>query len=107
MHAQPPEIEGSITSSRWICALSCMLILQFANITNRIAFLHVSRNVWKVLWGYSFIIWVYVVAFQIVNPESPYWNLAWWLPWLRLDYLSEAAFVLSFLFAFLWQRTKE
>lgn len=68
---------------------------------------HVSKNVWKVLWGYSFIIWVYVVAFQIVDPRSPYWDVASWLPWLRMDYLGEAAFVLSFIFALLWQLSKE
>jgi hypothetical protein len=60
-----------------------------------------------VLWVYSFAIWVYVVAFQIVNPSSPHWAFASWLPWLQMDYLGEAAFVLSFIFALLWQQTKE
>jgi hypothetical protein len=67
---------------------------------------HIRRYVWKVLCIYSFAVWVYVVAFQVANPDSVYWGLAWWLP-VRLDYLGEAAFVLSFVFALLWQRTKD
>jgi len=67
---------------------------------------HIRRYVWKVFCVYSFAVWVYVIAFQVVNPDSVYLGLAWWLP-IRLDYLGEAAFVLSFVFALLWQRTKE
>lgn len=67
----------------------------------------VNRNVWKVLCVYSFAIWVYVVACQIGIPNSEYWSFAWWLPWLRMDYLGEAAFALSFIFALLWQVKKE
>jgi len=58
-----------------------------------------------IMWMYSFAIWVYVVAFQIVNPMSPYWPVAWWLP-VRMDYFGEAAFVLSFIFAVAWVRSR-
>ena len=54
-----------------------------------------------ILWAYSFAIWIYVVAFQIANPRSPYWPVAWWLP-IRMDYFGEIAFMLSFVFAISW-----
>lgn len=43
-------------------------------------------------------VWLYVIAMQLRYPDSVYWPLAVWLP-IRLDYLGEAAFVLSFVFA--------
>ncbi len=69
-------------------------------------FFNLKRSTWKVLWGYSLAVWLYVVAMQLANADAVYWGLAWWLP-VRLDYLGEAGFVLSFVFALLWQRTKE
>jgi len=51
-----------------------------------------------VIWGYSMGVWLYVIAMQLRYPDSVYWPLAVWLP-IRLDYLGEAAFVLSFVFA--------
>ena len=51
-----------------------------------------------VVWGYCFAVWLYVIAFQLRYPFSAYVNLAWWLP-IRMDYLGEVAFVLSFIFA--------
>ena len=62
---------------------------------------HIPRYVWKVSCLYSFAVWVYGVTFQFVNPDSVYWGLAWLLP-IRLDYVTEAAFVLSFVSALLW-----
>jgi len=58
-----------------------------------------------ILWAYSFAIWVYVVAFQIANPMSPYWPVALWLP-IRMDYFGEIAFVLSFVFAIVWVKLR-
>ncbi|MGA2973288.1 MAG: hypothetical protein ABSE39_11805 [Candidatus Bathyarchaeia archaeon] len=55
------------------------------------------RRVSIVLWGYSFAVWVYVIAMQLRYPESPYWPFAVWIP-VRLDYLGELAFFLSFIF---------
>jgi len=56
------------------------------------------RRVCFVLWGYSFAIWLYVIAYQLSNNGDVYDPLAWWLP-IRMDYLGEAAFVLSLIFA--------
>ena len=55
------------------------------------------RRVCFVLWGYCFAFWLYVIAYQIASGDitDP---LAWWLP-IRMDYLGEAAFVLSLVFA--------
>ena len=55
------------------------------------------RRVSIVLWGYSVAVWVYVIAMQLRYPESPYWPFAVWIP-VRLDYLGELAFFLSFIF---------
>lgn len=55
------------------------------------------RRVSIVLWGYSFAVWLYVIAMQIRYPESPHWPFAVWIP-VRLDYLGELAFFLSFIF---------
>ena len=43
-------------------------------------------------------VWLYVIAYQLRYNDSVYNTLAWWFP-IRMDYLGEAAFVLSFLFA--------
>jgi hypothetical protein len=55
------------------------------------------RRVSLVLWGYSFAVWLYVIAMQLRYPESPYWPFAVWIP-VRMDYLGEGAFFLSFIF---------
>lgn len=55
------------------------------------------RRVSIVLWGYSFGVWLYVIAMQLRYPESPYWPFAVWIP-IRLDYIGELAFFLSFIF---------
>jgi len=54
---------------------------------------------------YSFVMWVYVISFQIVVPESVYWPLALWLP-IRMDYFGEASLVSSFIFAVLWVKLR-
>ena len=51
-----------------------------------------------VIWGYLVAVWLYVIAFQLRYRNGVYDVLAWWLP-IRMDYLGEAAFVLSFIFA--------
>ena len=51
-----------------------------------------------VLCAWSLSVWLYVIAMQLQYPEAVYWPLAVWVP-IRLDYLGEAAFVLSFVFA--------
>ena len=56
------------------------------------------QRVLVVVWGYTIAVWLYVVAMQLRYPSSVYWSLALWLP-IRLDYLGEAAFILSFLLA--------
>jgi hypothetical protein len=48
---------------------------------------------------FSFAISAYVISFQIAHPESVYWQLALWLPWIRLDCFGEAGFIASFVFA--------
>jgi hypothetical protein len=51
-----------------------------------------------VIWGYWLAVWLYVIAMQLRYPNTVYWPLAVWLP-IRLDYLGEAAFFISFVFA--------
>lgn len=67
--------------------------------------LAMGRMMVTILWAYSFAIWVYVVAFQIANPMSPYWPVALWLP-IRMDYFGEIAFMLSFVFALVWLKLR-
>jgi hypothetical protein len=63
------------------------------------------RKIAAILWFYSFAIWMYVIAFQIVQPKSVFWPLAVWLPrWVRLDYFGEAGFIASFGFALIWAK---
>jgi len=56
------------------------------------------RRISFVIWGYLLAIWVYVIAYQLRYRGGIYDVLAWWLP-IRMDYLGEAAFVSSFIFA--------
>ena len=56
------------------------------------------RRFCTVSWGYCLAVWLYVIAYQLRYNDSVYNTLAWWFP-IRMDYLGEAAFVLSFLFA--------
>ena len=58
-----------------------------------------------ILWAFSIGIWVYVVAFQVANPMSPYWLVAPWLP-IRMDYFGEIAFIFSFVFAIGWVKLR-
>lgn len=60
--------------------------------------LNLIQRVSLVIWGYCAAVWLYVIAMQLRYPDSVYWPLALWLP-IRLDYLGEAAFALSFAFA--------
>lgn len=57
-----------------------------------------SKGLLLVAWGYSFAVWLYVIAMQLFYPQSIYWPLATWLP-IRLDYFGEGAFVFSFIMA--------
>jgi len=56
------------------------------------------KSLLMIAWGYTFAVWLYVVAMQLFHPESLYWPLATWMP-IRLDYFGEAAFICSFLMA--------
>ncbi len=49
-----------------------------------------------IVWGYAFAVWLYVIAMQLVYPNSLYWPVATWLP-IRLDYFGESAFFFSFI----------
>ena len=51
-----------------------------------------------VLWGYCLAVWLYVIAYQMRYRNGIYDTLAWWLP-VRMDYIGEVAFALSFVFA--------
>ena len=65
------------------------------------------RRILAVLSIYCCLCWLYVIVFQMVNLESPYWPLAVWLPtWVRMDYFGETNFLLSFLFAVIWAKLK-
>ncbi len=48
------------------------------------------------VWGYTFAVWLYVIAMQLVYPGALYWAVATWLP-IRLDYFGESAFFISFI----------
>ena len=56
------------------------------------------RRLCFVLWGYCFAVWLYVIAYQLKYPDAICQLLVSWLP-IRMDYMGEAAFVLSFIFA--------
>jgi hypothetical protein len=73
---------------------------QHAHLNGRFA---VWRSIAVILWGYCTAVWLYVISFQMVNPDSPYWKVAVWLP-IRMDYFGESAFVASFIFAIMWAR---
>jgi len=64
-----------------------------------------SRMMITILWAFSVAIWIYVVAYQIANPTSPYWLVASWLP-IRMDYFGEIAFMFSFVFAIGWAKLR-
>jgi hypothetical protein len=49
-----------------------------------------------VAWGYSFAVWLYVIAMQLFYPGALYLPVATWLP-IRLDYFGESAFFVSFI----------
>ena len=54
------------------------------------------RSLLLIVWGYAAAVWLYVIAMQLVYPNSLYWQIATWLP-IRLDYFGESAFLLSFI----------
>ena len=57
---------------------------------------------------FSLLCWAYSVGIQFfLDGNAVYWELAWWLPWLRIDYFGEAGFVVSFLCAVAWALTSE
>lgn len=56
------------------------------------------KKLLPVVWGYTFLVWLYVIAMQLRFPDSVYWPLSVWLP-IRMDYLGEIAFVFSFILA--------
>lgn len=60
------------------------------------------RMAFVIMSVYGILCWTYVIAFQMVNPESVYWPLAVWLPWIRMDYFGETLFIASFIFAMVW-----
>ena len=52
------------------------------------------RRTAVILWLYSLLVWLYVIAMQLRYPDSPHMAFAQWIP-VRMDYLGEAAFFLS------------
>ena len=60
------------------------------------------RSIIAILWAYSFAVWVYAVIFQMMSPRSLNWQLAIWLPWLKLSYVQGAALLGSLAFAATW-----
>jgi hypothetical protein len=57
---------------------------------------------------FGLLMWGYVVAMQLRHLEEVYDQLAEWVP-IRLDYLGEAAFILSMVACFLlkfWETKK-
>jgi hypothetical protein len=64
--------------------------------TSRRVVLALARTVFL----FGLLTWGYVVAMQLRHLEEVYDTLAEWLP-IRMDYLGEAAFILSMLAYFL------
>jgi len=56
------------------------------------------RRVCFVISCYGFAVWLYVIAYQLSFPQGVYGPFALWLP-IRMDYVGEAAFTLSFISA--------
>ena len=56
------------------------------------------RRICVVISVYSLTVWLYAIAYQLRYPKFVYDVLVWWLP-IRMDYLAEAAFALSFICA--------
>ena len=54
------------------------------------------RNTFLVTGGFTFAVWLYVIAVQFLHPNWIYGSFATWLP-IRMDYVGEAAFILSFI----------
>lgn len=46
----------------------------------------------RTIFLFGLLSWGYVVAMQVVHPESVFWGLAWWLP-IRMDYFGEIGFI--------------
>lgn len=58
---------------------------------------------------FGLLIWSYVVAMQLKETRLVYYSLAKWIP-IRMDYVGEAAFILSMAAYFLlkfWETTKQ
>ena len=66
-----------------------------------------NRRLLLVVSFYGLLCWGYVIAMQIAHPNSVYWEFVWWLPWLRMDYFGEAAFVVSLACAIMWALSSE
>lgn len=64
------------------------------------------RIIFGALCIYGFLCWMYVIVFQMVNPDSVLWPLAVWLPWLRMDYFGETGIIASFFFGILWAKLR-
>jgi hypothetical protein len=66
-----------------------------------------NRRLLLVVSFYGLLCWGYVIAMQIANRDSVYWDLFWWLPGFRIDYFGEAAFVISLACAIIWALSPE
>ncbi|MCD6547617.1 MAG: hypothetical protein J7K22_03635 [Nanoarchaeota archaeon] len=55
---------------------------------------------------FGLLVWLYVIAMQIAHPESVNWTFVYWLP-IRMDFVGEIAFVISFLGFLIWQLKKD
>jgi len=54
------------------------------------------RNAFVIMGGFTFAVWLYVIAVQFLHPDWIYGPFATWLP-IRMDYVGEAAFIFSFI----------
>jgi hypothetical protein len=60
----------------------------------------------RTMFLFGLLVWGYVIAMQLRDEESVYATLAQWLP-VRLDYVGEAAFIVSMVAYFLlkfWEK---
>ena len=52
------------------------------------------KNLLLIIWGYAFVLWLYVITIQLIHPQWIYAQFATWLH-IRTDYVGEAALVAS------------
>jgi len=59
----------------------------------------------KTAFVFGGVTWLYVIAMQMIRPESVNWTVVYWTP-ITMDFFGEIAFIVSLIGFFIWQRYK-